>query len=219
MDLAAGTGRLTRALLAAGASVTAVEPVDEMRALIQGTASVKGTAEDIPLEDASADAVFVGQAFHWFDVARALPEIARVLRPGGGLAAMWNIGQPQGDAWRTEVLELVREIDMDPERRRVLSQAGAEETAWRHGGEWELFEPLERREFEHTQRMTADEYVTFVSSWSFVAIIEEPQRTELLTAVAGVLDRHGVSDFDQRWRTDLWLTRRLPNDGTGGEGT
>ena len=137
-----------------------------------------------------ADAVFVGQAFHWFDVARALPEIARVLRPGGGLAAMWNIGQPQGDAWRTEVLELVREIDMDPERRRVLSQAGAEETAWQHGGEWELFEPLERREFEHTQRMTADEYVTFVSSWSFVAIIEEPQRTELLTAVAGVLDRH-----------------------------
>ena len=67
VDLAAGTGRLTRVLLAAGASVTAIEPVSEMRAHIQGAATLEGTAEAIPLDGDSVDAVFVGEAFHWFD--------------------------------------------------------------------------------------------------------------------------------------------------------
>jgi ubiquinone/menaquinone biosynthesis C-methylase UbiE len=91
VDLAAGSGKLTRQLVALRCEVIAVEPVDEMRAAIgAGIRTLEGTAEAIPLPDASADAVTVAQAFHWFDGPKALAEIARVLRPGGALALVWN---------------------------------------------------------------------------------------------------------------------------------
>jgi len=89
LDLAAGTGKLTRALAELFAHVVAVEPDDAMRALIPGDARA-GSAEEIPLPDASVDAVFVADAFHWFDAARALGEIARVARRGGGLVVLSN---------------------------------------------------------------------------------------------------------------------------------
>ena len=94
LDLAAGTGKLTRQLVARGLDVVAVEPGDEMRGVLErvlpGVESLAGTAEEIPLEDSSVDGVTVGQAFHWFDRDRALAEIRRVLGPGGGLALLWN---------------------------------------------------------------------------------------------------------------------------------
>jgi SAM-dependent methyltransferase len=93
VDLAAGTGKLTEGLLARG-SVTAVEPdpamLAELRARFPEVPAHEGSAEAIPLPDGSTDAVLVGQAWHWFDPERAYPEIARVLRPGGVLAALWN---------------------------------------------------------------------------------------------------------------------------------
>lgn len=94
LDLAAGTGKLTEGLLADGVSVTAVEPDPAMLALLTelfpDVPAMQGTAERIPLPDASVSAVFVAQALHWFDLDRALPEIARVLRPGGSLVTVWN---------------------------------------------------------------------------------------------------------------------------------
>jgi SAM-dependent methyltransferase len=91
LDLAAGTGKLTRPLLDAGLKVIAVEPVAQMRAALPaGAEALEGTAEAIPVADGSVDAVTVGQAFHWFDGEAALSEIARVLRPGGLLALLWN---------------------------------------------------------------------------------------------------------------------------------
>jgi SAM-dependent methyltransferase len=183
-----------------------------MRALIRGAPAVAGTAESMPLPDGSADAVFAAEAFHWFDAPVALPEIARVLRPRGGFAVMWNVGQAQDEEqpWRLEVVELVKHVYYHPQGRRVPAAAGndwREQTAWQRGPGWELFEPLQHRPFEHTQRMTADDYLGFVSSWSFVAILEEAERGELLTSVRAVLDRNGVEAFDQRWRTDLHVTR------------
>src|SRR2546423_11287143 len=90
LDLAAGTGKLTRLLVPSGANVIAVEPVLEMRTELErrvpGVAALGGTAERIPLNDDHVDAVTVGQAFHWFNADAALREIQRVLRPGGGLA-------------------------------------------------------------------------------------------------------------------------------------
>ncbi len=94
LDLGAGTGKLTGPVLARGPQVIAVEPLEamlaELRRAFPAAIAVAGTAEFIPLADASVDAIMVGQAFHWFDAARALPEMARVLRPGGTLTLLWN---------------------------------------------------------------------------------------------------------------------------------
>ncbi len=94
LDLAAGTGKLTRQLLALGAEVVAAEPGAEMRGVLRRVLpeveALAGTAEAIPLADASVDAIAVGQAFHWFDAEPALAEMRRVLRPGGGFALLWN---------------------------------------------------------------------------------------------------------------------------------
>src|SRR5215212_10281534 len=108
LDLAAGTGKLTRVLAGRFASVTAVEPLDGMRAVleaeVEGLRALAGTAEAIPVEDASVDAVFVAEAFHWFDAARAVAEMARVLRPGGGVAVLYNRLEwaDQKEPWRVE---------------------------------------------------------------------------------------------------------------------
>jgi SAM-dependent methyltransferase len=100
LDLAAGTGKLTEALLPRGA-ITAVEPdpamIAELRARFPLVDAREGSAEQIPLPDGSADAVFVGQAWHWFDPELAYPEIARVLRPGGVLVALWNGDDPSAE--------------------------------------------------------------------------------------------------------------------------
>ena len=94
LDLGAGTGKLTRVLARRYAHVIAVEPLDGMRGILERVVpeaeALPGSAERIPLDDASVDAVFAAQAFHWFDHDRAIPEIARVLRPGGVLALVWN---------------------------------------------------------------------------------------------------------------------------------
>jgi SAM-dependent methyltransferase len=97
LDLAAGTGKLSAVLVALGLEVIAVEPDDEMRALVPAP-GMAGTAEAIPLPAASVDAIVVGQAFHWFDPAAAVPEMARVLRPGGTVGLMWNAFD-DGVAW------------------------------------------------------------------------------------------------------------------------
>jgi len=109
LDLGAGTGKLTAALLEFG-PVTAVEPddgmLDELRARFPAARALSGTAEEVPAEDSSVDAVLVGQAWHWFDHDRALAEAARVLRPGGVLAVLWN-GDDESVEWVRGYREVV----------------------------------------------------------------------------------------------------------------
>ena len=126
LDLAAGTGKLTAGLLALGVDVVAaVEPDDEMRAeltrQLPGVRALPGTAEEIPLPDGAVDAVLVGQAMHWFDLDRAFPEIARVLRPGGVLAGLWN-ADDRSVAWVDGLVQVSRnEIkSAGPEQRAEL---------------------------------------------------------------------------------------------------
>jgi SAM-dependent methyltransferase len=194
LDLAAGTGKLTRPLLAAGVEVIAVEPVDEMRALLPGVA-LDGTAEAIPLEDGAVDGVTVGQAFHWFDGDAALAEIARVLRPRGLLALVWNR--------RVEDDPVNQAIDaiVDPHRGEVPTHRG---DAWRAAFDrTPLFGPLEERVFENSQELDAGGLEARVGSISFIASLEPAERATVLErarAIAGA----GAVTIPYRTEVHTW---------------
>jgi SAM-dependent methyltransferase len=130
LDLGAGTGKLTRVLVERYRDVTAVEPLANMRAMLEqvvpGARALPGSAERIPLDDGSVDGVFAAQAFHWFDKPVALPEIARVLRPGGVFAIVWNEGND--DLPDPRPPEFVREV-------KALHDAAL--VRWENEPEWE----------------------------------------------------------------------------------
>ncbi len=202
LDLAAGTGKLTRALAATGTDVVAVEPVAEMRAALAKSlpsARVRsGTAEAIPLEDGSVDAVAVGQAFHWFRGNEALAEIHRVLRPGGRLGLVWNL--------RDETVPWVAELTriMEPHRGDAPRAASG---AWREAFEPKaLFEPLETATFRHVHRLTAEGVVARAASVSFIAALPESRRAQVLAEVRELVDAPTV---ELPYRTEVyWTTRR-----------
>jgi SAM-dependent methyltransferase len=177
LDLAAGTGRLTRELSRRFAEVVAVEPDERMRAL-HGTA-LAGSAEAIPLEDASVDAVFVGEAFHWFDPAVAIPEVARVLRPRGGLAALnthwWETEPPLPE----EALEQLR----DPYERSFSQRR----PPWHDAFGAEPFEPLRLERDEDEITVDADKLLTLYSTTSALALLEPAQRVDLFARVRPLL--------------------------------
>lgn len=179
LDLAAGTGKLTRMLLAAGLDTVAVEPDQGMLAqLRRGLPDVEshtGTAEEIPLPDASVDAVLVGQAMHWFDAERAYQEIARVLRPGGVLAGFWNVDDHSVD-W---VAGLARAA-----RREVEILRGAD---LENEPEHPPFGRARSRLFDHVQRRTIDSLTATISTHSHVLVLPEDERAELLAGVRDYL--------------------------------
>ena len=162
LDLAAGTGKLTRPLVASGARVIAVEPVAEMRAALPASVeALDGTAESIPTGDGSVDLVTVAQAFHWFDGDAALTEIHRVLRPGGHLALLWN--RRVEDAPVNVAFDAV----VEPHRGARPTHRGE---AWRAAFErTTLFGPLEEHVFENEQVLDADGLAARVGSISFIA--------------------------------------------------
>jgi SAM-dependent methyltransferase len=134
LDLGAGTGKFTRALVSRGLDVVAVEPLDEMREILQrqlpDVRALAGTAESIPLEDASVDAVTLAQAWHWVDQPRALPEVARVLRPGGALCLIWNRRDDSVD-WMRRLSDVMGSSDaelMDMDQLSIGAPFGPTET-------------------------------------------------------------------------------------------
>jgi SAM-dependent methyltransferase len=200
VDLAAGTGKLSRALAAAGAEVTAVEPLERMRALIGAPIrSVEGTAERIPLPDASADALTVAQAFHWFDGEAALAEIHRVLRPGGHLALLWNV-RLLDDPGQAAVEELIAPYTGEIPRHRSGEWRGPVEAS-------DLFGPLEERGFPNDQSLDADVLVDRVASTSAIAALDPPERDALLERVRALAVDGPVT---LRYRCEVQLARREP---------
>jgi len=177
VDLGAGTGKLTAVLVALGHRVTAVEPLAEMRArlAIAGAVVLDGSAEAIPRPDAAADVVACAQSFHWFDHGRALPEIARVLRPGGRLALVWNT-RDEREPWVRRLSELIgsesvgRADAVDP-----IAAAG-------------LFGPVELAEFAYEQVIDRDTLHDLVLSRSYCAKLVPAEREPILAAVAGLYE-------------------------------
>ena len=199
LDLAAGTGKLTRSLAAGGATVIAVEPVEEMRAALpESVRALDGTAEAIPLDDASVDLVTVAQAFHWFDGPAALTEIHRVLRPGGRLALLWN-RRGENDPVNDAIDALI-----EPYRMGTPSLKG---DAWRTAFErTTLFGPLEEHVFASEQVLDANGLAARICSISFIARLPEPERAGV-PARARELTADGPVTIP--YRTEVHLCDRL----------
>lgn len=209
LDLAAGTGKLTRLLLASGMDVVAVEPVEAFREQLLDLRidARTGTAEKIPLADHTVDAVTVATAFHWFDAARALAEIRRVLIPTGGLAILWNERDPNDQTQRalTALIE--------PHRRGEPRQS---DEVWRAAFDSASgFAPLRERDFLHEHTFTPDTLVARVASISFIAALPDEQRHELLDRVRELGRAHGET-FTLPHITHTYLTRALDLEGTLG---
>jgi SAM-dependent methyltransferase len=173
LDLGAGTGKLSLGLAELGLDVTAVEPDPEMRdelaRVVPSATSLAGRAEAIPVPDAAVDAVFAGQAFHWFDVPAAMTEIARVLRPGGVLVPMWNY-EDESVPWVAEFTELGR----DGARRPVSGDDLRQVTH-------PAFEPFESDRFRHAQRRTAESLLETIATYSLVIVSAPEESTALLS--------------------------------------
>ena len=173
VDLAAGTGKLTRLLVPTGADVIAIEPIEEMRAKIETARVLAGAAEAIPLEDASVDAVTVAQAFHWFRAEEALREIHRVLRPGGGLALVYNV-RDERDPVQAAASAIMQPLEENIPRRGKRN--------WR-----EVIDASETATFDHAQLVDEDAFVERFTSVSFIAAASPEERTaveEQLRALA-----------------------------------
>lgn len=189
IELAAGTGKLTRLLLMAGMRVTAVEPVAEMRAALPAAAgAVAGTAEEIPLPSDRADGVVVAQAWHWFDASRALREIHRVLRELGCLVIVYNR----------------RDMD-DPVQRRieelVAPHRGATPSYNSHPFDGApLFERVAGAEARHTH---ATDVAQRVASISFIAALPDAERERVLDQARAL----GQADLAYRCEAEAWVRR------------
>lgn len=165
VDLAAGTGKLTRLLVPTGAEVIAVEPIAEMRAKIENARVLAGTAEAIPLEDASVDAVTVAQAFHWFRADEALREIHRVLHPGGGLALVYNV-RDERDPVQAAASAIMQPLEENVPRRGKRNWS-------------EVIDASETATFDHAQLVDEDAFVERFTSVSFIAAASPEERAAI----------------------------------------
>lgn len=181
LELGAGTGKLTEQLLALGHDVHATDPDPEMLAVLERRfpdvrASV-GSAEDIPAPDNSYDIVIAAQSFHWFDLEQAIPEIVRVLRPGGRLSLTWNV-RDEAIPWVKKLGRLVGTLghDHDPEPRLKDSMK---------------FIMVEGESFKHWQTVNRKTIWDLVRSRSHVAVLDEAAQEEKKAELLEFYDGYG----------------------------
>jgi SAM-dependent methyltransferase len=204
LDLGAGTGKLSVLVRERSAGrVIAVEPVPEMRELAagHGLGVLDGTAERLPVADSSVDAIVCGEAFHWFDGARALAEIARALVPGGGLGLLWNLHLWDRDAPWVQAIERLLAPHAD-RRTETRYSSGRWQAAFARDRRWSQ---LEGCSFAHEQPLEPAALVDHVASVAFVAALPDAQRQELLAEVERI-----VADLPTPvsipYRTDAYVT-------------
>jgi SAM-dependent methyltransferase len=206
VDLAAGTGKLTRLLVPSGANVIAVEPVREMRLelerQVRGVVALAGTAERMPLTDNYVDGVTVGQAFHWFKADEALREIQRVLRPGGGVALVWNVGDERNPV-QAALAGIIEPLSRDTPRRKQRDWSSLLADSGR-------FERCERALFEHEQIVDEQGLVERVVSISFIAAAPPAVRTDVERCVRAIA-RETEQPIRLTYVTELYLGFAVPN--------
>ena len=211
LDLGAGTGKLTRLLVRAFSHVVAVEPAEAMRHILETLCpeaeSLPGTAHEIPLADASVDAVFAAQAFHWFEDERAVAEIVRVLRPRGALVLMWNLPAGPWEPSTAAVEELLTgrgpkpsEVSYDPLDLGKGSRYASDE--------WSLaessFEPLQAMRLPNPQTLDRDGLVAYFASMGWLADLPDNERLPLLDEVRLLL---AGAEYRRLWETHVHWTR------------
>lgn len=208
VELGPGTGKLTRLLGPTGARIVGIEPVAAMRAKlvanVPGVEAVDAFAEDLPLQDGSADAAVAAQAFHWFDGDRALGELARVLRDDGGLALVWNV-RDEDTTWVRAMSELIEPFRGDTPSHRAMR--------WREAFErTDAFTPLVRTSFAYNHHTTPDRVVDRVLSISFIATLSDRQRGGVAEGMRRLLASDpttaGREEIVFPYRTDVWACDR-----------
>jgi SAM-dependent methyltransferase len=205
-DIGAGTGIMTRLLVAAGHEVIAVEPDPRMREqLVRITpdiTAVDGSAEQLPLDDASVDGLVAAQAYHWFDPARAHAEFARVIRPGGVVAAIWNV--------RDETVPWVKELSRIIKGDRNSGDSGAERVVASYGP---AFDAVERRSFRHVAGHTPEDLVRLLQSRSYYLSVDPRRQGELEREMIDFTRTHPAlaerSTFDLPYITEVYRAVRV----------
>ncbi len=207
VDLGAGTGKLTRLLVPRYAQVIAIEPDEGMRRVLTAVCDgIDGTAEHLPLADASVEAVFAAEAFHRFEGERSVTEIARVLRPGGTLALLWNV--PGGDDHDdvAAAVDLMR--SRAPEGLAYdaadLNTTRYSSGAWRDAFEGSAFGALEEAAILHEQIVDRDGLLAFFSSMGWLAELLALERSTVLADVRALLTEE---TYVRSWRTHIHWAR------------
>jgi len=221
VDLGAGTGRASLAMAEMGWRVTAVEPGGPMLEMLRAraaddgliVATVQASAEETGLDPGSVDLVTAAQSFHWFDQGRALTEMARITRPGGGLALFWNVRDAERSPFVAAYVELLKrstDSTEDPGIGRYES-GGREETRRALEGST-AFETPELVQLRQEVTMTADEFMGMAFTASYVRVGLSPERQALFRVdLERLLGEHGHADsgtFEVPYRIDLWIARR-----------
>jgi SAM-dependent methyltransferase len=202
LDLGAGTGKLTRQLSGRGLDVVAVDPSegmrDELAKAVPTVAASAGSAEDIPLAEASVDAVVVAQAWHWVDPGRAIPEIARVLAPGGQLGLVWNIRDDNVD-WVTR-LNRIMHVHGNP----LADGLGVHSITAPFG-------PVEQHTVEWHYHLTREQLFDLVTSRSYAITLPADDRSALVAQVRTLLDSHpalaGATEIEMPYLTRCFRAR------------
>ncbi len=208
VELGAGTGKFTTCLAATRAQVVAVEPVagmrDRLAERLPDVQIVDGTAEAIPLPDQSIDAVVAAQSFHWFDAKRAVVEIHRILKPGGGLGLIWNV-RDESLPWVRKLTAIIAPHEGTAPRYRTLEWMSAFQTGV-------FFTPLQTREFPHFQRLTPTALLDRVASISFIAAMSEAARARVLEQVRDLLETEpalrGREQFEMPYQTRAYWCQK-----------
>ena len=220
VDLGAGTGRAALAMAALGWRVTAVEPGKGMLDLLRAHATDEGlllstiqaSAEETGLDPATADLVTAAQAFHWFEMDRALDEVARILKPAGGVALFWNVRDATASPFLADYAALLHRFAEGGGDMGRYEATGRDELRAAFARHAHAFEPLELTNLHQVVQVTDEEFIGMAFTASYVRVGKSPDEQDRFRLdLAALLGRHGLNDgrpFPVPYRIDLWTARR-----------